>query len=136
MTSHAFLRWALAAPIIVSVPTITLLGVEDGPFALIGPALIMGLPPYVAFTVGFAAWARDHEPAKVRRAAWLAPLLFVFPLATFWIAWIQLMMGSAGTGTLPVVGMAGLFGVGVGYAFVIPAAALYRLLVRRGVIGV
>lgn len=135
MASHAFLRWALAAPVIVSVLTITLLRGEEGLFALIGPAFVMGLPPYVAFTVGFAAWARDHEPAKVQRAVWLAPLLFVFPLATFWIVWILLMMGSDGTGALPLVAMSGLFGVGVGYAFVMPAAALYRLLVRRGVIG-
>jgi hypothetical protein len=135
MTSHAFLRWALAAPVIVSVLAITLLRVENDLFALMGVALVMGLPPYVAFTVGFAAWARDHEPAKVRRAAWLAPLLFAFPLAIFWIVWILLMMGSAGTDVVPFVAIAGLVGVGVGYAFVIPAAALYRLLVRRGAIG-
>jgi hypothetical protein len=95
----------------------------------------VGLPPYLAFTVGFAAWARDHEPADVQRAAWLSPLLFALPLAIFWIVWILLIIGGDGTGALPVVAVCGLFGVGVGYAFVIPTAALYRLLVRRGVIA-
>lgn len=135
MTSRAFVRWALAAPVLVPVLAFPLLRVERDPFDAIGQvlvgSLVAGLVPYLAFAAAFAAWARDRTPAEVKRAAWRAPLLFLVPFLTYWLL---LVTARGGSGALPMVAMLGLFAVAVGYAYVVAADLLYHLLVRRGVI--
>lgn len=137
MTSRAYVRWALAAPVILPVLAFPLLRVERDPFDTIAQVLvgsaITGLLPYLVFAAGFAAWARERAPAEVERAAWLAPLLFLLPFLAFWTL---LATAGGGTGALPMVMTLGLFALGLGYAYVFAADLLYRLLARRGVIRV
>lgn len=135
MTHHAFVCWALTAPMIVPVLAFPLLRVERDPFdsiaQLLVGSLVVGLVPYLVFAAAFASWARERPPAQVERAAWLAPLLFVVPFATFWVLLVAV---RGGTGALPMVmGLSG-FAVGLGYAYVLAADVLYHLLARRGVI--
>jgi hypothetical protein len=135
MTSRTYVRWALAAPVILPVLAFPLLRVERDPFdtiaqVLVGSALA-GLLPYLVFAAGFAAWTRERAPAEVERAAWLAPLLFLLLFLGFWTL---LVTAGGGTGALPMVMTLGLFALGLGYAYVFAADLLYRLLERRGVI--
>lgn len=135
MTSRTYVRWALAAPVILPVLAFPLLRVERDPFDMIGQVLvgsaITGLLPYLVFAAGFAAWARERPPAEVERAAWLAPLLFLLPFLAFWTL---LVTARGGTGALPMVMTLGVFALGLGYAYVFAADLLYHLLARRGVI--
>lgn len=135
MTVRGFVRWALAAPVIVPLLAYPLLFVERHPFDAIGQVLVgsavVGLAPYVVFAVVFAAWTRERTPEEVERAAWRAPLLFLFPFALFWLLLVTVRGGS---GAWPMVMGLSAFAVAVGYAYVLVADVLYRLLARRGVI--
>lgn len=135
MTPRGYVRWALAAPVIVPVLAYPLVRVERDPFDAIGQLLVgsavVGWIPYLLFAGAFAAWARDRAPAQVERAAWLAPLLFLFPFAAFWLLLVTVRGGS---GAAPMVMGLGAFAVAFGYLYVLAANVLYRLLARRGVI--
>jgi hypothetical protein len=136
MTVRVFVRWALAAPVTVPVLAYPLLRVEADPFdgmaqVLVGSALA-GLAPYLVFAAAFAAWARDRTAAEVERAAWRAPLLFLYPFVLFWLLLVTVRGG--GTDALPMVMGLSVFAVAVGYMYVLAADLLYRLLARRGVI--
>jgi hypothetical protein len=135
MTVRVFVRWALAVPVILPVLAYPLLRVERDPIdgiaqVLVGSA-VAGLGPYLVFAVAFAAWARDRTAAEVERAAWRAPLLFLFPFALFWLVLVTVRGGSD---PLPMVMGLSAFAVAVGYVYVLAADLLYRLLARRGVI--
>ena len=136
MTVRVFVRWALAAPVIVPVMAYPLLAVERDPIDAAGQLLVgsavAGLAPYLVFAIAFAAWARDRTAAEVERAAWLAPLLFLLPFAVFWLLLVTVRGG--GPGAVPMVMALGAVAVAVGYAYVAAADVLYRLLARRGVI--
>ncbi|HEX6372937.1 MAG TPA: hypothetical protein VF006_28700 [Longimicrobium sp.] len=136
MTVRVFVRWALAAPVIVPLLAYPLLRVERDPFDMVGQVLVgsavVGLAPYLVFAAAFAHWARDRAPAEVQRAAWRAPLLFLLPFALFWLLLVAVRGG--GSGAVPMVMALCAIAVAVGYAYVIAADALYRLLARRGVI--
>ncbi len=135
MTTRTFIRWALAAPVIVPVLGFPLLYVERDPFDMVGQVLVgsvvVGMIPYLAFAAAFAAWTRDRAPREVERAAWRAPLLFLPLFAGFWLL---LVTARSGTDAMPMVMMLSLFAVGVGYVYVLVADVLYRVLERRGVI--
>jgi hypothetical protein len=135
MTVRAFVRWALAAPVIVPLLAFPLLTVERDPFDTAGQLLlgsaVAGLAPYAVFAIAFAAWTRERTPEEVERAAWLAPLLFLFPFALFWLLLVTV---RGGTGAVPMVMALSAVAVAVGYAYVLAADVLYRLLARRGVI--
>jgi uncharacterized membrane protein len=135
MTVRSYVRWALAAPVILPLLAIPLLTVERDPVDAIGQVLVgsavAGLAPYLVFAVAFAAWTRGRTPAEVERAAWLAPLLFLLPFTAFWLV---LVVARGGSGALPMVMGLSVFAVAVGYAYVIAADLLYRLLRRRGLI--
>jgi hypothetical protein len=135
MTTRTFIRWVLAAPVIVPMLAFPLLYVERDPVdgsgqVLVGSA-VAGLIPYLVFAAGFAAWTRDRAPREVERAAWRAPLLF---LPLFAVFWLLLVTVRGGTGAMPMVVMLSLFAVGVGYVYVLVTDVLYRVLERRGVI--
>lgn len=135
MTVRGFVRWALAAPVIVPLLAYPLLFVERDPFDAIGQLLVgsavAGLAPYAVFAVAFAAWTRERTPEQVERAALVAPLLFLFPFTLFWLLLVPV---RGGTGAGPMLIGLGAFAVVVGYAYVLLADVLYRLLARRGVI--
>jgi hypothetical protein len=135
MTVRGFVRWALAAPVIVPLQAFPLLFIEQDPFDMIGQVLVgsavAGLAPYAVFAIAFAAWTRERTPEQVERAALLAPLLFLFPFALFWLLLVTVRGGS---GAWPMVMGLSAFAVAVGYAYVLLADVLYRLLARRGVI--
>lgn len=135
MTSRAFVRWALAAPVIVPVLAVPLLLVRRDPFGMIGQLLVgsglFGAAPYLVFAAAFAAWARDRAPEQVERGALVAPLLFLAPFCAFWLVLVAV---RGGTGAWPMVMMLSLFALGLGYAYVLVADVLYRLLARRGLI--
>jgi hypothetical protein len=135
MTVRAFVRWALAAPVIVPLLAFPLLFVERDPVDVIGQLLVgsavAGLAPYAVFAIAFAAWTRGRTPAQVERAALVAPLLFLFPFALFWLLLVT-VRGASGAWTM-VMALCGL-AVAVGYAYVLAADVVYRLLARRGVI--
>jgi hypothetical protein len=135
MTVRGFVRWALAAPVIVPLLAYPLLFVEQDPFDGIGQVLVgsavAGLAPYTVFAIAFAAWTRERTPEEVERAALLAPLLFLCPFALFWLLLVAV---RGGDGALPMVLGLSVFAVVVGYAYVLVADVLYRLLARRGVI--
>ncbi|HEX5872764.1 MAG TPA: hypothetical protein VFY65_20175 [Longimicrobium sp.] len=136
MTVRVFVRWALAAPVIVPVLAYPLLLGERDPFDAAGQLLVgsavAGLAPYLVFAIAFAAWARDRTAAEVERAAWLAPLLFLLPFTVFWLLLVTVRGG--GPGAVPMVMALCAAAVAVGYAYVAAADVLYRLLARRGVI--
>lgn len=136
MTPRAFVRWALAAPVVVPLLGLPLLRVERDPFDVAGQlllgSLVAGLAPYLVFAAAFDAWARGRAPAEVERGAWLAPLVFLFPFAGFWLLLVSLRGGGADA--VPMVMVLSAFAVGVGYAYVLAADVAYRLLSRRGVI--
>src|SRR5688572_5247897 len=129
MTTHSYVRWALAAPGVVPVLAFPLLRVARDPFdgiaqVLVGSA-VAGLLPYLLFACVFAAWARGRTPEEVERGAWRAQLLFLVPFAGFWLV---LVTARGGTGALGMVlGLCG-FAVALGYGYVVAAHLLYRLL--------
>lgn len=135
MTTRTFVRWALAAPLIIPLLGIPLLRVERDPFGTVGQVLVgsalAGAIPYLAFAAAFAAWARGRAPGQVERAARLAPLLFLLPFAGFWLLLVTV---RGGTGALPMVGVLSVCAVAVGYVYVLAADVLYRVLERCGVI--
>lgn len=135
MTLRAFVRWALAAPVIVPALAYPLLFVERDPWDALGQllvgSLVLGLAPYLLFAGAFAAWTRGRTPAQVERAAWLAPLLFALPFALFWLV---LVTARGGEGAGPMLVALCVLAVAVGYGYVLAAGLLYRLLSRRGVI--
>jgi hypothetical protein len=135
MTTRSYVRWALAAPVAVPVLAWPLLRVERDPWdgiaqLLVGSAVV-GLLPYLPFAAVFAAWTRGRTPAEVERAAWLAPLLFLALFAGFWLVLVAAGGGADALGM--VLGLCGL-ALGMGYAYVLAADLLYRLLARGGVI--
>jgi hypothetical protein len=136
MTDRVFVRWALAAPVIVPLLAYPLLRVERDPFDALGQLLVgsavAGLAPYLVFAAAFAAWARHRTAAEAERAAWRAPLLFAFPFALFWLLLVAVRGGGADA--LPMVMGLSVIAVALGYVYVFAADVLYRLLARRGVI--
>lgn len=135
MTVRGFVRWALAAPVIVPLLACPLLYVERDPIDAIGQLLVgsavVGLAPYAVFAIAFAAWTRDRTPEQVERAALLAPLLFLCPFALFWLLLVTVRGGS---GAWPMVMGLSALAAAVGYAYVLAADVVCRLLARRGVI--
>ena len=135
MTVRGFVRGALAAPVIAPMLACPLLFVERAPFRVAGQLLVgsavAGLAPYAVFAILFAAWTRGRTPAEVERAAWRAPLLFLFPFALFWLLLVTVRGGSD---PLPMVMGLSALAVVFGYAYVLAAEVAYRLLARRGVI--
>lgn len=131
MTVRVFVRWALAAPVIVPLPAYPLLRGGARPFDAVGQLLVgsvvVGMAPYLVFAAAFAAWARNRTAA-----GWSAPLLFLLPFALFWLLLVTVCGGGAGA--VPMVMALSAVAVAVGYAYVAAADALYRLLARRGVI--
>lgn len=135
MTVGSYVRRALAAPVILPLLALPLLVVERDPVDAVGQvlagSLVAGVAPYLVFAAAFAAWTRGCTAAEVERAAWRAPLLFLLPFTGFWLV---MVIARGGSGAFGMVMVLSGFAVAVGYAYVLAADLLYRLLRRRGLI--
>jgi hypothetical protein len=135
MTVRSYVRWVLAAPVILPLLAIPLLFAGRDPVDAAGQVLVGSLvaaaAPYLVFAAAFAAWTRGRTAAEVERAAWVAPLLFLLPFTGFWLVLVTARGGSGAWGM--VMALSG-FAVAAGYAYVLAADLLYRLLRRRGLV--
>lgn len=132
MTLQTYYRWALLLPLALPALAMTALLTEYRPMLLfwLGGSLVFAGVPYLLFAIGFLLWSRGRAAEELRRAVWMAPLVFALVLAGCGVVYVFATGGGGGqawSGLQPLPGI----GVVFGYAYVLLTEAV-RLVLRPG----
>lgn len=140
MTVRTFYQRALFAPVLLPLLLAPLLLVDDGMRTTAGGiivyvaySMVLGGVQYVAFALAFARWMRGRPDAAIRRAVWLAPVVFLPFLLLPWLV-VEAMNKPTNVAERiwNAVALLGGFGLLFGYVYVLAAQATLALLERRG----